>query len=176
MGEREKYEVINILFYRASIAGKKRRAQIVNSRAFSARRACCPSGIKIPDESRGRVERERERKGGKHSGISSSAVRRCSKGHSKVPGTMQRLHAREKLRAPGAILDYYPLSPITYPRGAFCCNFLVSHDTDPEREQLFLPLSLSLCLLLFRPFVIVPVSRALDRRRSIPPPCFARRV
>jgi len=37
--EREKYEVINILFYRESIARKKRRAQIVNSRAFSAKRS-----------------------------------------------------------------------------------------------------------------------------------------
>jgi len=87
------------------------------------------------------------------------ALSGCSKGYSKVPGGCNDC-TRLKLRS--VILDYYPLSPITY-RARVCCNFLVSHDTDPECEEFILLLfhrfSLSLSLSLSPSFlssIIVP--------------------
>lgn len=83
------------------------------------------------DKNPQQVERERKRageEGGKHSRIS-SAVRLLERVLESSGGcndcTRVKLGAR-------AILDYYPLSPITY---RACCNFLVSHDTDLEREK-----------------------------------------
>jgi len=70
---------------------------------------------------------------------------------------MRRLYARET-SSPGAILDYYPLSPISY-HVRVCCNFLVSHDTDPEREEFFSPSFFWPLILLFLSFFFTLYNR-----------------
>lgn len=85
---------------------------------------------------------------------------------------MQRLHARET-SSPGRYIRLLSIIPYYLPRALVAISSFRTTRNDPEREQLFL----SLCSffppprspLSLLPFIIAPVSRALDRRRSIPP-------
>lgn len=160
--EREKYEEINILFYRESIAGEKSGgAQIVNARERLARSA--PAGIKISR----RVERAGE-EGGKHSAIS-SAVRLLGRVLESSEGCNDC--TRAKLRARARYIRLLSIIPYYLPRALVAISSFrtIRNASNFFSPPFFLPRAHPPLSPLPLPFIIAPVSRALDRRRSIPP-------